>query len=243
MPSSISRRRFLALSAFALAAPYAQAAVAYKMSSVPADLDHMLLGVSDLDHGISWMEERSGVRAAVGGVHPGRGTRNALLSLGPHRYLEIIAPDPQQAGASANQELPSRLRALKEPTLIGWAAHTVDLDALVQKAAAAGIAAQAPRNGSRARPDGKTLRWTSFSLNNDYRGLLPFFIEWAPESVHPSQDAPSGCTLLTFSAESPEAKEVSGVAARLGLDIEVKAGKQAGLHARIAGKKGEFELA
>ena len=44
--------------------------------------DHLLLGVSDLDHGIDWFESRAGIRAIVGGVHAGRGTRNALVSLG-----------------------------------------------------------------------------------------------------------------------------------------------------------------
>lgn len=167
------------------------------MPSVPADLDHILLGVDDLDHGIDWMQERSGVRATFGGVHPGRGTRNALLSLGTRRYLEIIAPDPRQANATSGDKMANGLRALHEPRLIGWAVHTNDLAGPVQKAAAAAIAIDDPRYGSRVRPDGKTLRWRSFSLKKNFE-VLPFFIEWDRSSIHPSQDAPSGCTLQYF---------------------------------------------
>ena len=132
---------------------------------------------------------------------------------------------------------------MQEPRLIDWAAHTNDLSALVQKAAAAGIAIAGPREGSRARPDGKMLRWRSFSLQDNAGGALPFFIEWSHDSVHPSQDSPSGCTLQQFSVESPQAKDVAGTAEKLGLDVSVKSGSQTRLRARINGKKGEFDLA
>lgn len=237
----VSRRRFIALTAAVFAARHSFGAD--KISNVPADLDHILLGVNDLDHGISWMEERSGVRAVFGGVHPGRGTRNALLSLGPRRYLEIIAPDPQQAGSAASRgPWAARLNALNEPRIINWAAHTDDLAAIAQKAAAAGIAMENPREGSRARPDGKILRWKSFGLKEDFDGVLPFFIEWSTDSIHPSQDAPAGCTLQQFFVESPDAKDVRSVASKLGLNLDARPGKQPLLSARIAGKKGEFEL-
>jgi len=237
----ISRRWFLGLAAIAMSTRRI-ALGADNMPSFPTDLDHILLGVDDLDHGVEWVQERSGVRAIFGGVHPGRGTRNALLSLGPRRYLEIIAPDPQQASAASGNDMANRLRAIQEPRLIGWAAHTNDLASLVQKAGAAGIAIENPRDGSRVRPDGKTLQWRSFALKNDFDGVLPFFIEWDRSSNHPSQDAPAGCTLQHFFIESPAVEDVRLVAAKLGLEVELKPAKTPVLHARINGKRGAFEI-
>jgi len=235
--------------------------------AVPKDLDHILLGVSDLDQGIAWMEARCGVRAAYGGVHPGRGTRNALLALvsdgndakekRQRRYLEIIAPDPAQAKSeqegtpqqsrptSGAPGLADDLRKLKEPRLIGWALHTDDVAAVAEKARAAGLTFIGPRDGSRARPDGKMLRWKTLTLQQDYDGLLPFFIEWSPDSVHPSRDAPQGCRLERFMLQSPQFAQsltLSNACHQLGLDVAVGPGKTAGIRARISSPKGEFEL-
>lgn len=254
---SLSRRCFLGLAVMAMNTPRI-ALGADNMPDVPVNLDHILLGADDLDHGIEWMQERSGVRAVFGGVHPGRGTRNALLSLGPRRYLEIIAPDPQQTSASSSNDLANRLHAIQEPgsstrsgfarggveepRLVGWAAHTNDLAGLVQRAAAAGIAIENPRDGSRVRPDGKTLQWSTISLKKDFDGVLPFFIEWNSSSIHPSQDAPPGCTLQHFSIESPVMEDVRVVAGKLGIEVDLKLAKAPVLRARIIGKKGAFEI-
>src|SRR5580698_6397052 len=120
----ISRRVFLAGAAFAAAALDAPSILSAP-KKVPTLLDHILLGCNDLDRGVAFVEEQTGVRAAFGGVHPGAGTRNALLSLGQNRYLEIIAPDPAQAAGVDSRGL----RNLKEPVLVGWAAHPGDIEA------------------------------------------------------------------------------------------------------------------
>jgi hypothetical protein len=205
---------------------------------VPTLLDHVLLGCSDLQHGIDFVEQRSGVRAAFGGVHPGRGTQNALVSLGERRYLEIIAPDPQQHVPEEQGKYSNWV----EPRPIGWAAHPGDLEQFAARLRGAGIAFEGPQPGSRQRPDGKLLRWKTLHLKDGHGGLLPFFIEWGADSVHPSANAPKGCVLQRFEAATPEAEDLLHAASLLGLDLRVNMGNEPRLQVSIAGPRGEIQL-
>src|SRR5215470_9087379 len=228
MADQVLRREFFvsgatALAGAALVAPAwlrKMGAVAPDGNEVPTLLDHILLGCSDLDRGIAFVEGQTGVRAAFGGVHPGRGTRNALLSLGERRYLEIIAPDPEQS------EVPDAygLLRLDEPRLVTWAAHPGDIKALAERLTKAGIVAQGPTPGSRKRPDGKMLQWKTLNLQETERGLLPFFIEWSADSLHPSADSPKGCTLSRFEAVVPNSEALGAIVKQLGLDLSVTKG-------------------
>jgi hypothetical protein len=206
---------------------------AERSTSAVAAVDHLLLGVSDLDRGIAWVEKATGVRAVVGGSHPGVGTRNALISLGGRRYLEIIAPDPAQKVFDFRIDL----RKLSEPRLITWGAATRDIDALAKKAREAGFEIFGPQEGSRARPDGKVLRWKTFGVKHELAAddvdPIPFFIEWAADSLHPSQDSPRGCELLALEVGHPKPAEVKAVLAKLGIETAVKSGQRALLTATL----------
>ena len=208
-------------------------------------LDHILLGCNDLQHGIDFVEKHTGVRAAFGGVHPGRGTQNALLSLGHStvnqkgRYLEIIAPDPQQSAADEHY---GRLKTFKEPRLIGWAAHPGDLQVLAGDLAKAGVITQGPAPGSRKRPDGRILNWKTLALKDDADGLLPFFIEWSADTVHPSEDAPSGGQLLRFELLTPDPGALAKITARLMLTAPITKGATPQLHAVITGPEGKLDV-
>jgi len=239
----VTRRQFLVASGTALAAFSLRA---QGSDSVPAVLDHILLGSADVDAGITFVDQHLGVRAAFGGVHPGRGTQNALLSLGDRHYLEIIAPDPKQQGADISPmfraDLIAHLRSLVTPRLVGWAAHPGSLDAFAKKLHQAAIAFHGPTPGSRKRPDGRLLQWQTLSLDDDQSGLLPFFIEWAADSPHPASDAPAGCSVAHFALANPDPAALEKSTTLLGLGVVTEKNEKSQIRATLRGPKGHLDL-
>lgn len=233
----LTRRRFLRASVTALAAFSLRA---QGTDAVPAVLDHILLGCPNLDQGSAFVQSHLGVRAAFGGVHPGRGTQNALLSLGDRHYLEIISPDRAQHAPAAG--LLGKIASLKEPRLIGWAAHPIDLAAYAKRLHDAGIAFTGPTPGSRRRPDGKLLQWSTLNLDKDDSGLLPFFIQWSGDSPHPSTDAPPGCRCTHFELVTRDPATLKKTLAILSLDISVSNGANPQIRATFRGPSGELML-
>jgi Glyoxalase-like domain len=211
---------------------------------VPATkaVDHLLLGVPDLDRGISWVEQKAGVKAVVGGSHPGVGTRNALLSLGGRQYLEIIAPDPTQSTFGFRVDL----RKLTEPRLVTWAAASTDLDSLARRATAAGQRVRGPRDGSRVTPAGATLKWRSLSVEHDLASAdvdpIPFFIQWAADTTHPSATSPKGCELQSFAIQHPKPEALLALLKAVGIDATVTTAPAARLRATLRTPNGVVTL-
>jgi len=205
-------------------------------------VDHLLLGVPDLDRGISWVEQKTGVKAVVGGSHPGRGTRNALLSLGGRQYLEIIAPDPAQTTFGFQIDL----RKLTEPRLVTWAAASTDLDGLATRATAAGQRIMGPRDGSRVTPAGATLKWRSLSVEHDLASAdvdpIPFFIQWAADTTHPSATSPKGCELQSFAIQHPKPEALLALLKAVGIDATVTTAPAARLRATLRTPNGVVTL-
>ena len=57
-------------------------------------LDHIVFTAASLELGDLEFQQKTGLRLAEGGKHPGMGTHNRLLSLGPDRFLALICKDP-----------------------------------------------------------------------------------------------------------------------------------------------------
>jgi hypothetical protein len=212
-----------------------------KSSPVPAveAVDHLLLGVPDLEAGMKWFEEKTGVRPTPGGSHPGRGTRNALVSLGGRRYLEIIAPDPEQAGST--NEMAVGLKKLTAPRLVGWAAASTDLGATIAGLDAEKVAHSPATPGGRKRPDGKELAWKTVAVQSDFGELIPFFIDWGA-TVHPSADAPAGIRLVSLRFRHPKPPSLREEFFRLGIDGEVETSPKPSFTARLETPRGPLAL-
>jgi Glyoxalase-like domain len=236
-----SALRLLGLTAIGLGMDSTKNAAAVQKPAVTA-VDHLLLGTSDLDRGIAWVQERTGIKPVVGGSHPGRGTRNALLSLGGREYLEVIAPDPAQKTYSFQLDI----RSLETPRLITWAAFAPDLDSVARTARAAGLQVFGPSDGSRVRPDGKVLKWRSMGVQSTFGDgtvdPVPFFIQWAEDSVHPAQDSPQGCELKSLEFAHPTPDPLVRVFSLLAIDGQVTQGRAPALRATISTPKGPVEL-
>ena len=203
-------------------------------------LDHLVYAVPDLDAGVADLEERLGVRASAGGQHQGRGTRNALIALGPESYLEILAPDPAQPRPAAgrwfgvDEHGPARLA--------GWAAKGGGLDRVAASAAARGVPLGPVIAGSRQRPDGVTVNWTLTDPGvTPGVTLLPFFIDWAG-SPHPAATAARGPVLVSLRGEHPRPDLAREPLAALGLDLPVDAGPRPALVATLRTVTGLVEL-
>lgn len=177
-----------------------------------AHVDHILLGIDDLERGMDLFEQRTGVRPIQGGKHPG-GTHNALVSLGDGTYLEIIA---LQRGVPPPKEY-AGLEQLHTLTPIGWAVSSKDSTQLRDRLAAAGMSVTEPNAGSRTTPAGTTLSWQTFGLKDSF-DEAPFFIVWSAQTAHPSTTSPTGCKLQRWRIASPHQKNLEQL--RRALDLQ-----------------------
>src|SRR5207248_2434418 len=127
------------------------------------------------------------------------------------------------------------------PRPIGWAAHTEDIEAIRRRAAAAGLKFTGPTAGSRKRPDGRMLHWTTLNIE-DATGLLPFFIHWSADSLHPSADSPQGCALEVIQFRAPNADNLRRTLQALAIRADIQQASAPAIHIAFSTPKGKLEL-
>ena len=205
------------------------------MSGAPLEqvlsvVDHVVLAAPDPEEGCRVVTEILGISPAAGGHHPRWGTRNALLSLGPRTYLEVMGPDGTPADTARPRPFHldgGNAPAGARPRVVTWAARTDDLDRVAAAARAEGVDLGQILAGSRTKPDGTLLQWkmTDLAMARE-DGILPFFIDWG-DTPHPGETTPSGCTLEELRLWHPQAAAMQRILQRLGIAAEIREGPAA----------------
>jgi hypothetical protein len=143
-------------------------------------VDHVVIGVPDLDDAAATLLVRYGLIAAPGGRHPRFGTANRIVPLGTS-YLELVAVDDAYAAATHPFgtwviEMAARRAAW------GWALRSTDIEVT-----AARLGLDVTR-GERVRADGVHLSWRLAGVpaeQGDYG--RPFFIQWDDATPLPGE--------------------------------------------------------
>jgi hypothetical protein len=202
-------------------------------------LDQLVYATKDLDATVDALAALLGVRAEPGGRHPGLGTRNAILAIGPASYLEVIGPDATQPPPPTRRWF--GIDALVVPRLVAWAVKDAALEARAAEARAAGFPLGPVEGGSRQRPNGQLLTWRfTHPRVLAAEGVVPFFIYWG-EGAHPAQGAPTGVQVVSLRAESPKPEPVLALFKTFGLSVNVAQGPSR-LYTMLDTPRGAVEL-
>lgn len=183
-----------------------------------ATLDHLVIAARTLGEGRAWLEGRLGVPLQPGGEHRHFGTHNALLSLGPDAYLEVLAVNP----AAPVPEHPRwfgldtpevRERLEDGPLLLHWVARMPDLAGLDL----------APHGEALALARGEH-RWTLTVPQGGGLpdgGVVPSLIVWHTPPP-PSRLPDAGVRLLTLRLGTPDPDGLRATLDRLAFGGEVE---------------------
>ena len=201
-------------------------------------IDHLIYADPDLDSAVATVHRHFGVEATGGGQHPGRGTHNKLLALGPRTYLELVAPDPRQPDPATRR--PYGVEGVTRGGLVGWAIAVDDIDAARTNARLHGFDPGHVVDGHREDATGRLLHWRA-TANAELAGVIPFLINWG-DTPHPAGGAPSGLVLRSLRIEHPEPSSVTSALDALGVEVDVVRAPVPALVARITGPFGESEL-
>jgi len=71
---------------------------------------------------------------------------------------------------------------------------------------------------------------------------VPFFIQWSPESPHPSSNSPTGAILESLEFEHPDPVRLASIFEALGLEGRVSARRDVRIRAEVESPNGRLSL-
>ncbi|MCZ2402873.1 VOC family protein [Paenarthrobacter sp. Z7-10] len=149
-----------------------------------------------------------GIEAIRGGVHPRFGTRNMIIPLTDHHYLEVVEVLDHPASDKAPFGQAVRARSATGGGWMGWCVAVDDLSQFEQRLGRSAVP------GNRKFPDGQELIWQQIGI----KGLIadpqvPYLLKWEGDpQLHPSLARPSSVKLakLTIAGSAARVTEWLG---------------------------------
>lgn len=135
-------------------------------------LDHIIIGVADLEQATVTFSEKLGLQPSGGGIHPTGGTANRIIVIGD-TYIELITVrDPAQA----QQSMLDRLA--KGDGYLNFVLASNDLEADSAAIKSRGVSIIGPTAGKLTSADGRSRGWLRTDIERpDLTQHYPFLIQ------------------------------------------------------------------
>ncbi len=159
-------------------------------------LDHVSYACAPdgLDGTAGRIADRLGTQPLDGGVHPRFGTRNRIVSLTDHHYLEVVEALDHPAVDRMPFGRAVRARTDTGGGWLGWVVAVDDLTPIEKRLRRARTPAH------RVLPNEFELTWDQIGVSDlMHDPQLPFFVKWTSEDRHhPSHSADTGIGLKSL---------------------------------------------
>ena len=190
-------------------------------------LDHIVLGVPDLQNAIQFFKKSLKVEPVIGGKHTGLGTHNALLGIGSPAnriYLELLAINPEDQTHYDNYPL-GLTKNLDRIRVLSWCLRCGPQDELekinhAMRQFGAVYDHGEVRAGHRITPSGAKLSWKIAANSQciiNSSGQVPFLIQWDNMALHPAtQFASEDFLPFEFKLSGSKSAELNNYLQQLG---------------------------
>lgn len=149
-------------------------------------------GPDGLAASVERLEDALGVPFRDGGFHPRFGTRNHIMAVADHRYVEVVEVLEHPAAEKAVFGQAVRARSELGGGWLAWIIEVDDMAPLEERLGRQAV------EGTRQFPDGRRLEWQQIGV----KGLLadpqlPYFVRWtSDEDLRPSALPPAPVEIL-----------------------------------------------
>ena len=182
-------------------------------------IDHVMYAAENdgLQATAGRLSEQLGIEVRDGGVHPRFGTRNLILPLTEHRFIEVVEALEHPSVDKMPFGQAVKARSANGGGWAGWVVEVDDMSPLTDKLG------RDTTEGRRHRPDGAEITWRQIGVSDlVVDPQLPYFIRWDDDAQHPSNDGGSNVALqgIMLAGAPGRVREWLGLSGQPGVDRE-----------------------